>query len=184
MKDEPLDMRFDTSRGIRASEIVNGWNQRQLAELLTEYGEEKFAREIANLIVERRKQQPIVTTKQLAAVIVDAYREKLHSNREIPWVGGIHPATKTFQALRIEVNDELGSLQAVLPQAVEALISGGRFAVIAFHSLEDRIVKQFFKGYTDEKIRVITKKPLVPTGEELENNQRARSAKMRVIEKL
>ncbi|MDO8505675.1 MAG: 16S rRNA (cytosine(1402)-N(4))-methyltransferase RsmH [bacterium] len=184
MKDEALDMRFDPSEGIRASDIVNGWNQRQLAELLEEYAEEKFAREIANLIVERRKQQSIITTKQLSDVIVDAYREKLHSKKEMPWLGGIHPATKTFQALRIEVNDELGALQSVLPQAVEALAPGGRFAVIAFHSLEDRIVKQFFRDYADEKIRLITKKPLVPTDEEIENNPRARSAKMRVIEKL
>lgn len=184
MKDEPLDMRFDTSSGIRAAEIVNGWNQRQLAELLTEYAEEKFAREIANLIVERRKQLPIVTTNQLADVIVDAYREKLHSKKEMPWIGGIHPATRTFQALRIEVNDELGALQAVLPQAIEILQEGGRLAVIAFHSLEDRIVKQFFRDYADEKIRLITKKPVVPTDAEIERNPRARSAKMRVIEKL
>jgi len=182
-KDEILDMRFDTTRGIRAAEIVNGWNQQQLTELFEEYGEEKLAREIANAIVEVRKKKAIVTTEQLATIVVEAYRQKLHSKKEMPWIGGIHPATKTFQALRIEVNDELGALQEVLPQAVGVLAVGARLAVIAFHSLEDRIVKQFFREWPDEKLRILTKKPVTASDEEIKNNPRARSAKMRVVEK-
>lgn len=213
LKDELLDMRFDTSKGIRAAEIVNGWNQKQLAELLEEYGEEKLARQIAVKIVAERKNKPIVTSGQLAQVVVEAYREKLtpmvslrgakrcdnppagdrHAparlamtvgEERIPWIGGLHPATRTFQALRIAVNDELNALQEVLPQAVEILEPGGRLAVIAFHSLEDRIVKQFFKGYSDGKIKLLTKKPVVPSDAEIKNNPRSRSAKMRVIEKI
>ncbi|MBI2552724.1 16S rRNA (cytosine(1402)-N(4))-methyltransferase RsmH [Candidatus Uhrbacteria bacterium] len=212
-KDELLDMRFDVSRGVRAAEIVNSWNQKQLAELLTEYGEERLAREIANRIVEERKKKPMVTSKQLSDVVVQAYREKLSkhtpsnspsergrkdfsspargearrggSNADrMPWIGGLHPATRTFQALRIAVNDELGALQAVLPQAVEILHRGGRLAVIAFHSLEDRIVKQFFRQWPDQKLKILTKKPVVPSDSEIRINPRARSAKMRVIEKL
>ncbi len=182
--DEPLDMRFDASSGIRAAEIVNGWNQRQLQEFLEEYGEEKLARQIADKIVSERKKQPIVTTKQLAEVILMVYREKLHTTKEIPWIGGIHPATLTFQALRIEVNDELGALQDVLPAAVEVLAPGGRLAVIAFHSLEDRIVKQFFKEWPDATLKILTKKPVIASDEEIKNNSRARSAKMRVVEKM
>lgn len=183
-KDELLDMRFDTRSGIRAAEIVNGWNQKQLAELLEEYGEEKLARELADRIVAERKKKPIVTTKQLAEVVVEVYREKLHSIKEVPWIGGLHPATRTFQALRIVVNDELGALQEVLPQAIEVLAPGGRLAVIAFHSLEDRIVKQFFKEYADVKTRILAKKPIVPSDAEVKNNPRARSAKLRAVEKI
>lgn len=211
--DELLDMRFDTRNGIRAAEIVNSWNQQQLAELLSEYGEEKLAREIAVKIVAERKKKAIVTSGQLREVVVQAYREKLTpqvssraqrgiSSRwhkqgveisrfarndeyhdRIPWIGGIHPATRTFQALRIAVNDELNALQEVLPQAVEVLVPGGRLAVIAFHSLEDRIVKNFFRSYADVPIKILTKKPVVPSDSEINNNPRARSAKMRVIEK-
>ncbi len=182
-KDELLDMRFDTSGGIRATEIVNSWNQQQLEKLLREYGEERLAREIAVKIVEERKKQAVVSTKHLVEVILMAYREKLRSKNEVPWIGGIHPATRTFQALRIAVNDELNALQEVLPQAVEILEPGGRLAVIAFHSLEDRIVKQFFREWADTKMKLLTKKPVVPTQEEIKNNSRARSAKLRVIEK-
>ena len=183
-KDELLDMRFDPRGGIRAAEIVNGWDQRQIAELLEEYGEEKLAREIASKIVAERKKKPIVMTKQLVETVLMAYREKLKSKQEVPWVGGIHPATKTFQALRIEVNDELGALQEVLPQAVEVLQAGGRLAVIAFHSLEDRIVKQFFRSWPDAKIKILTKKPVVASDEEIKNNPKARSAKLRVVAKV
>ncbi|MBI4135650.1 16S rRNA (cytosine(1402)-N(4))-methyltransferase RsmH [Candidatus Uhrbacteria bacterium] len=192
-KDELLDMRFDTTRGIRAAEIVNGWNQAQLAELLREYGEERLAREIAAKIVEERKKKAIVTSGHLAEVVVEAYRERLKirnaklkmgESPRMPWIGGIHPATRTFQALRIAVNDELNALQEVLPQAVDVLEAGGRLAVIAFHSLEDRIVKQFFREWADTKMKLLTKKPIVPTQEEIKNNPRAGSAKLRVIEKL
>lgn len=191
-KDELLDMRFDARSGIRAAEIVNSWNQKQLAELLLEYGEERLAREIAIKIVEERKKKPIVTSGQLRDVVVEAYRERLKIKDSklnsavvrIPWIGGLHPATRTFQALRIAVNDELNALQEVLPQAVEVLAPSGRLAVIAFHSLEDRIVKNFFRSYTDRPIRVLTKKPIVPSEEEIRNNPRAKSAKMRVVAKL
>jgi len=200
-RDELLDMRFDTSSGIRAAEIVNGWNQNQLQEFLEEYGEEKLAREIAVKIVEERKKKAIVMSGQLAQVVVEAYREKIfgkpspglrppsprgrgEGEGRIPWIGGIHPATRTFQALRIEVNDELGALQEVLPQAVKILEPGGRLAVIAFHSLEDRIVKQFFKEWPDEKLKILTKKPIIASDEEIKNNSRARSAKLRVAERI
>ncbi len=218
-KDEMLDMRFNTTHGIRAAEIVNGWNQKQLQEMLEEYGEERLARQIAERIVLERKKQPIVTTKQLVDVVLMVYREKLtpevssragsrdltrywkargeisrlprrgggsarNDEVRVPWIGGIHPATRTFQALRIEVNDELGALQEVLPQAVDILAPGGRLAVIAFHSLEDRIVKQFFRDWPDAKLKILTKKPLIAGEEEIKNNPRARSAKLRVIEKV
>lgn len=181
-KDELLDMRFNIRTGIRAAEIVNSWNQEQLTELLGEYGEERLAREIGNAIVDERKKKSIITTRQLTDVVIGAYREKLHSKKEVPWIGGIHPATKTFQALRIAVNDELGVLQEVLPQAVEVLSPGGRLAVIAFHSLEDRIVKNFFRECGT--VKVLTKKPVVPSDEEINDNPRARSAKLRVVERL
>lgn len=184
LKDEPLDMRFDTREGIRAAEIVNGWNQKQIAELLAEHGEEKLSREIADKIVEMRRIESIITTKQLTETILMAYREKLKSKKEVPWIGGVHPATKTFQALRIAVNDELQALHEVLSQAVEALEPEGRLAVIAFHSLEDRIVKQFFREWADVKMKILTKKPIVPSDVEISSNPRARSAKMRVIERI
>lgn len=183
-KDELLDMRFNPNEGIRAAEIVNGWNQKQLAELLEEYGEEKLARQIANKVVSTRKIKPIVTTKQLVDVILMAYRDKLQSKREVPWIGGTHPATKTFQALRIAVNDELTALQEVLPQAVEAIVPKGRLAVIAFHSLEDRIVKNFFREVANERMKLLNKKPICVTQEEISHNPRARSAKLRAIERV
>lgn len=182
-KDELLDMRFNPREGIRAAEIVNGWNQKQLRELLEEYGEEPCAREIADRIVEERKRQSIITTKQLTEIICMAYREKLNSKKDVPWIGGLHPATRTFQALRIAVNDELNALQEVLPQAVDVLAPSGRLAVIAFHSLEDRIVKNFFREAARGKMRLLVKKPVCATQEEIAINSKSRGARLRVAER-
>ena len=120
----------------------------------------------------------------MVEVVLEAYRKKLKTNKEIPWVGNLHPATKVFQALRIAVNDELGVIERVLPQAIEILESGGRLAVITFHSTEDRIVKHYFKSQIGKAIKLINNKPIICSEEENKNNLRARSAKLRVIEKI
>ncbi len=183
----PLDMRFDQTRGQSAADLINLLDQDELADLIYRYGEEPASRKIARSIVAAR---PITTSDQLAAVI-----EKAVGRR-----GRIHPATLTFQALRIAVNDELGSLMSALPQAIELLRSGGRLAVISFHSLEDRIVKEYFRSasqehlpqpddppglvYRSAALRVITRKPIVASEAEVLSNPRARSAKLRIAEKL
>ena len=123
-------------------------------------------------------------TAPLVEIILGVYRRKLKTTKEIPWVGGIHPATKVFQALRIAVNKELEVIKQVLPEAIDALVSGGRLAVITFHSLEDRIVKQYFVKTQNKTIRIINKKPLIASEEELANNPSSRSAKLRIIEKI
>ncbi|MDO8499611.1 MAG: 16S rRNA (cytosine(1402)-N(4))-methyltransferase RsmH [bacterium] len=184
--DEPLDMRFGGVEGgnITAGSIVNNYSAVELVSIFKRLGEEKFSTEIAATIVDRRKIQPIATSRQLAEIIIEVYRRKLGSTKEIPWIGGLHPATKVFQALRIAVNDELEILKKALPEAVETLKSGGRLAVITFHSLEDRIVKQYFQKMENKTIHLINKKPLVAEETELAANPRARSAKLRVIEKI
>jgi len=185
--DEPLDMRYGSgsmTESKTAAEILNNYSTDELYKIFKNLGEEKFAQEIAQAIVVNRKITPIERTKQLVEIILQVYREKLHSEKEIPWVGGTHPATQTFQALRIAVNDELGVLKNVLPRAVEALAPGGRLAVISFHSLEDRIVKQYFAGQENKTLKLINKKPIEASEEEIKNNPRARSAKLRVIEKV
>jgi 16S rRNA (cytosine1402-N4)-methyltransferase len=183
--DGPLDMRLDPTRGPTAADLVNGLDEVALADIIFRYGEERGSRRIARLIVERRQQAPFTRTAELAALVARAIGR-----------GGrdrIHPATRTFQALRIAVNAELEQLEAALPQAVELLRSGGRLAVISFHSLEDRIVKLFFRaesgygGSANERparLRIITKKPIEAGEAELAANPRARSAKLRVAEKL
>lgn len=189
-KDEGLDMRYSpainneqlTTNNKTAADIVNKSDQPELERIFKEYGEEKLSREIAGAIVEARKKEPIERTGQLVEIILETYRKKLKTKKEVPWVGGLHPATKVFQALRIAVNDELGVIEEALPQAVEALEPSGRIAVITFHSLEDRIVKHFFKG--EKRVKIITKKPIVCGKEEYAVNPRARSAKLRVAEKL
>jgi 16S rRNA (cytosine1402-N4)-methyltransferase len=184
----PLDMRFDPTQPLTAADIVNTWDAISLADVLYQYGEERRSRQIARAIIDAR---PIETTTQLADLV-----EKLLG----PTTGGkTHPATRTFQALRIAVNAELNTLEEVLPQAVDALSSGGRLAVISFHSLEDRIVKNIFRDYSrplhNEQhpmapeirpaiVRRINRKPILPTEEETTQNSRARSAKLRVVEKL
>jgi 16S rRNA (cytosine1402-N4)-methyltransferase len=182
--DGPLDMRLDPTGGISAAELLTTVDERELADLIYRYGEERLSRRIARRIMERQAQQPFTSTADLAATVARAVGR---SNERI------HPATRTFQALRIAVNGELTSLEAVLPQAVELLAPGGRLAIISFHSLEDRIVKQYFRdesGYGGSmnertpRLRIITKKPLEASENELQTNPRARSAKIRVSEKI
>ncbi|MBP7688601.1 MAG: 16S rRNA (cytosine(1402)-N(4))-methyltransferase RsmH [Thermoflexales bacterium] len=183
----PLDMRFDPTRGETAADLANNLDQDELADVIYRYGEDPASRKIARAIVAAR---PILTAQQLAEVIEQAMGRH----------GRIHPATLTFQALRIAVNDELGSLMTVLPQATEVLKSGGRLAVISFHSLEDRIVKEYFRSASRERtvqpddrpdlvarpatLKLITRKPIVPGDEEVAANSRARSAKLRIAERL
>ena len=184
-KDAELDMRMDRSQSLTAKEIVNEYSEEELANIIYRYGEEKKSRRIAKAIVKSRAQKPIKTTKQLADIIEDC----------LPKSYRIHPATRTFQAIRIATNSELESLEKTLPEAIAHLSRGGRLGIISFHSLEDRIVKQFFKSLTEvEKdpvtgmdvespnFRLINKKPI--KGLNNDNNPRARSAKLRVVEKI
>ncbi len=190
-RDEPLDMRFDPRQTLTAADIVNGASELELRRMLYEYGEESHAAAITRAIVRRRAIKRIETTKELAEVVVGVMG---------PRRGGRHSATKTFQALRIAVNEELRSLREALPQALEILAKGGRLAVISFHSLEDRIVKEFMRQEASQCIcppgfpvcvcgkqptlRLVSKKPIAPGPEEVERNPRARSAKLRVAEKI
>jgi len=177
-KDEPLDMRYSKNQDLTAQEIINKWPEQKLAEIFRDYGQERFARNIAKKVVDIRHQQPIETTFQL----VEAIRKGFPRGYRF---GKGHFATKTFQALRIAVNDELGNLRSVLPQAIEVLAKGGRLAVISFHSLEDRVVKNFFKEEQQKNtIKILTKKPLAPSLAETQKNPRARSAKLRAAVKL
>src|SRR3989344_980554 len=172
-KSEPLDMRYDIQNQVTAEKIVNYRSFQEIEKILREYGEERFSSQIAQSILRERKERAIKTTRQLAEVIQKAIPYKYQKNK-------INPATKTFQALRIAVNDELNNLTKVLPQALEILKNGGRLAVISFHSLEDRIVKNFFRDRSRENlIKILTKKPITPTFEEIRNNPRSRSAKLR-----
>lgn len=192
---EPLDMRYDQRRQCRhqvegeadevgsAAQVLNNESEHKLAGIFKRYGEEKFAPEIARAVVEKRADGEIETVKDLAGMVLAVYRQKLRSSQEVPWVGGLHPATKVFQALRIYVNAELAALEQALPQAIEVLAPGGRLAAISFHSLEDRIVKHYFKKNHNATLGIITKRPIVPGRAECENNPRARSAKLRVAEK-
>lgn len=184
-KDEPLDMRYGQSQAVNqtAADILNSYDYEDLAKIFKNYGEENLSSEIAEEIIDKRKRKKFATTKELTDAVLEVYRRKLKTDKEIPWIGGIHPATKVFQALRIAVNKELDVLKEVLPQAIEILPIGGRLAVITFHSLEDRVVKQYFKKLENKQIKIINKKPVVASEEELRNNPRARSAKLRVIEK-
>lgn len=183
-REEPLDMRYFGENIGSAADVLNTRTEKELARIFSDYGEEKLSKKIAEEIIETRKLKEIKTVGDLVEVILRVYRKKLGSDREIPWVGGLHPATKVFQALRLEVNDELGSLEQTLPQAVEILAPGGRLAIISFHSLEDRMVKHFFKKQKNKTVRIINKKPLICSEEECQNNPRARSAKLRVVEKI
>ena len=177
---EPLDMRYNLQNQLTAEKILNYWSKFEIEKILKEYGEEKFARQIAKVIIEERKIKPIKNTLQLAEIIKKAVPKRyLHQK--------IHFATRTFQALRIAVNDELNNLKKALPQALEILKPKGRLVVISFHSLEDRIVKNFFKQQTREglpKIKILTKKPIRPSIEEIKINPRSRSAKLRAAQKL
>jgi 16S rRNA (cytosine1402-N4)-methyltransferase len=182
---ERLDMRYDIhSVSQTAAEILNNYPKAELEKIFRQYAEEKFSKEIAEKIGEKRKTQVFETTKDLTNTVLDVYRAKLKSTKEIPWIGGIHPATKVFQALRIEVNQELEVLKKTIPELINLLKVGGRLGIITFHSLEDRIVKQFFKKIEHKKIKFVFKKPLVAGSEELKANPRSRSAKLRVVEKI
>ncbi|RPJ50188.1 MAG: 16S rRNA (cytosine(1402)-N(4))-methyltransferase RsmH, partial [Chloroflexi bacterium] len=187
----PLDMRFDPTQPLTAADVVNGWAERDLADLIWRYGEEQQSRKIARAIVQAR---PLHTTRELAELVARAARSQAHGGSRI------HPATRTFQALRIVVNQELQALETFLPQAVTALAPGGRLAVIAFHSLEDRIVKQYFRRESRDCIcppeqpvctcghkailTEINRRPVEAAAEEIAQNPRARSARLRVAEKI
>jgi 16S rRNA (cytosine1402-N4)-methyltransferase len=194
LKEGPLDMRYSPETQSRtAADIVSGYSEEELAGIFQEYGEERYARRIARKIVEARKIRKLIQTKDLVEIIL----------KSVPQSGGkgrIHPATRVFQALRIEVNGELENLKTFLEKATEALASGGRLAILSFHSLEDRIVKQFFQKESRDcvcppkfpqcvcshkkRLKIITKKPIGPSVAEARENPRARSAKMRVTEKV
>lgn len=193
-EDAPLDMRRDSGKHTKtAAEVINTLNESDLARIIRDYGEERWASRIAAFIVERREEAPIETTLQLVDVIKAAIPASARRS-------GGHPAKRTFQALRIYVNDELGELETALDAAIRWLEPGGRIAVISYHSLEDRIVKETFaelaRGCTcppdipvcvcgnEPKVSIVTKKPITPAQEELESNPRSRSAKLRVAEKL
>lgn len=174
--DQGLDMRYNDVTGyLTAEKIVNEYSEEKIEEILREFGEEKFSKKIAKNIVEQRKQGRIKTTFQLIEIIKDATPSSY-------WKGKIHYATRTFQALRIAVNDELENIKKVLPDAVSALAPGGRMVVISFHSLEDRIVKEFFKK--NKEIKILTKKPITASRDELSKNKRSRSAKLRAVVKI
>jgi 16S rRNA (cytosine1402-N4)-methyltransferase len=190
--DHPLNMAFSSKKRKKTEEIVNTYKKEDLARIIREFGEERFAGRIADKIVEERKKQPLKTTGQLKEII----------KKSIPSSGSqrIHPATRTFQALRIATNEELTNLQKALPQAVDLLEPKGRIAVVSYHSLEDRIVKNFFKQEAKDcicppeawqcqcdhkaQLKIITKKIIAPEEKEVRTNPRARSAKLRVAEKL
>jgi 16S rRNA (cytosine1402-N4)-methyltransferase len=177
LKEGPLDMRMDPSKRLRARDLVNGLSERELTELFQTYGEERWAGRIARTICRERRKQPIETTGALVEAVKQAVPKPFHFGRR-------HPAMRIFQALRIRVNDELGALEGALPKAFEALRPGGRLAVISFHSLEDRIVKQTFRRWAGEnRGELLTRKPLRPGPGEVERNPRARSARLRGFEK-
>lgn len=175
-KDEILDMRYGEGE-TRAIDILNKWQEKDIERILREYGQEFFSKKIAKAIVESRKEKPIIKTGGLVEII-----EKVVPKRKKQ---KIHPATKTFQALRIAVNQELENLKEALPQAIEVLKPGGRLVLISFHSLEDKIVKKFFRQKEKEgEAEILTKKPITPTEKEIKENPRSRSAKLRAIKKI
>lgn len=193
MQDAPLDMRMNRENSLSAYEVINSYSEEDLFRIIKDYGEEKFAKRIANFIVKRRQEKQIESTLELVDIIKAAIPAK--ARREGP-----HPAKRTFQAIRIEVNRELEIIEKTIRDGVEKLNVGGRMAIITFHSLEDRIVKTVYKNLENPctcpssfpicvcnkkpSVKVITRKPIDATEEELEYNPRSRSAKLRVIEKI
>ncbi len=171
-QDAPLDMRMDQGQKLTAKEIINYWKEKDLADIFYNYGEERFSRKFAKLIIEKR---PLNTTLELANLIKNAVPPKARYGR-------IHPATRIFQALRIAVNQELKSLEDFLINIPDLLAQDGIVGIISFHSLEDRIVKHFFRNC--DSLKVITKKPIIATEEEQKNNPRSRSAKLRLAQKI
>lgn len=192
MLDAPLDMRMDNQNNLTAQMIVNTYSKEELIKIFYEYGEEKLSKVIAEKIVLERKTKKINTTLELVDIILSAVGANYFYKN--------HPERKIFQALRIEVNNELKVLEEVLPQAIDMLSSGGRMCVITFHSLEDKIVKKIFKKYSEvdeilkgvkdipkeyqPKIKIINKKPILPSEKELSENSRSHSAKLRIIERI
>jgi 16S rRNA (cytosine1402-N4)-methyltransferase len=175
--DGPLDMRMDQRRGCTAADLVNGLPLEELERILFEYGEERWARRIAKAIAASREKEPIQTTGALRKVVYEAIPKKFHSRR-------IDPATRTFQAFRIGVNEELENLKAILESGWKALRKEGRMCIISFHSLEDRMVKEAFRRWEREgELDILTKKPITPSEEEQDNNPRSRSAKLRCAER-
>ncbi len=193
MADAPLDMRMDRSAPLTAQEVVNGWSEGELGRILWQYGEERYAGRIAAAIVRRRERAPIETTLELVEVIKGAMPAQALREKQ-------HPAKRTFQAIRIAVNDELTAVERMMEAAVPHLVPGGRLAVISFHSLEDRIVKNALAALAKgcicppdfpvcvcgkkPQVRLVTRKPIVAGADELVQNPRARSAKLRIAEKL
>ena len=193
MKDAPLDMRMDQTSPLTAFEVVNGYSERELARILRDYGEEKFASKIASRICSARENKKIETTLELADIITQAIPAKFRFD-------GGNPAKRSFQAIRIEVNGELDCIPKAIQQGAELLNVGGRMSIISFHSLEDRLVKNGFQALErpctcpsdfpicvcgkKQVVKIITKKPILPSEEELENNSRSHSAKLRVCEKV
>ena len=193
LQDAPLDMRMDQSAALTAYDVVNGWSQEELKRILWQYGEERYSGLIAAAIVRRRADKPVETTGELADIIRGAMPAKAQREKQ-------HPAKRSFQAIRIAVNDELGEVERMLDSVLPRLNPGGRLAVISFHSLEDRLVKTAYAGWAKgctcppdfpvcvcgkkPQIRLVGKKPIVAGEEELGENPRARSAKLRVAEKL
>ncbi|RLC39462.1 MAG: 16S rRNA (cytosine(1402)-N(4))-methyltransferase, partial [Candidatus Nealsonbacteria bacterium] len=197
----PLDMRYDkksrisnfrgpqnprsgfgvgvkSQKYLTAEKIVNEWSREAIEKILREYGQERFAKRIARKIVEERKIKPIKTTFQLVEIVKKAIPKRYQRQK-------IHPATRTFQALRIAVNDELGNLKKGLSQSLEILEKGGRIVTISFHSLEDRICKNFFKEQNQKGLlKILTKKPITPSSQEIQKNPRSFSAKLRAVKKL
>jgi 16S rRNA (cytosine1402-N4)-methyltransferase len=193
MQEAPLDMRMDLSKSFTARELVNTWSEEELARVIRSYGEENWSKRIAQFIVQKRKEKAIETTTDLVEVIKAAVPAGARR-------GGHHPAKRTFQAIRIAVNNELGVLDRVLNQALRCLDHGGRIGVITFHSLEDRIVKERMNSWLGRCIcppelpicrcgakagaKILTRKPILPSEEEIKQNPRSRSAKLRVAEKI
>lgn len=192
-KDGPIDMRMDTSSGEPVSEVVNTYSESNLATIIYKYGEERFSRNIAKAIVQRRTIKPFTNTLDLAEVVKGAVPKKFHKK-------GINPATKTFQALRIFVNGELDAVESLMSKIADIIKPKGRFAAISFHSLEDRIVKEWLNQYAlsctcpaefpvcvcdkKEEFKIITRKPVVPSEKEILENPLSRSAKLRVAERI
>jgi len=192
-QDAPLDMRMDQEGDLTAYDIVNEWDEREIAMILDRYAEEKFARAIAKSIVKHRSEAPIKSTSELAEIVKNAIPAATRRT-------GPHPARRSFQAFRIAVNDELGAEEDALEQAVQCVAPGGRISVITFHSLEDRVCKQIFAKYLEKctcppdfplcvcgnqgVLKLVNRKPIVPTEQEIIDNARARSAKLRVAQKL
>ena len=193
MQDAPLDMRMDVRCNFSAYDVVNTYSEEELAKIIKDYGEDNWAKRIAKFIVEERAEKPIETTGELVEVIKKAIPKKAR-------IDGPHPAKRTFQAIRIEVNNELGVITKMIDDAVSIMNEGGRVCIITFHSLEDRIVKNEFRDLAldcvcpshlpicqcdkESLVKVITRKPILPSAEEIEENPRSRSAKLRVAERI